>query len=216
MPQKKNPMSLEYARGKSGHAIGILVSAMTALKGSSYTNNGDEHEAHTLYWEGLKQTMTGLEMLLQTVKYSSVRKERAYENTATNYCTVTNLADFMVKEYGISFTQAHDIVGNALAILDENKLGIRDMDSKMIRKCCKDLLGHELEITDEQIEGVLEPFNNIQGKITIGGPSTASVTQMIQNLTAKVAEQKEWLQGAEDHVTKAYAKLAEEEKKIVG
>ena len=103
-----------------------------------------------------------------------------------------------------------------MAILDENKLGIRDMDSKMIRKCCKDLLGHELEITDEQIEGVLEPFNNIQGKITIGGPSTASVTQMIQNLTAKVAEQKEWLQGAEDHVTKAYAKLAEEEKKIVG
>ena len=83
----------------------------------------------------------------------------------------------MVKEYGISFTQAHDIVGNAVGILDEKKLGIQDIDSEMMKKCCKDLLGYELEISNEQIKSVLEPFNNIQSKLTIGGPSTSSVEQ---------------------------------------
>ena len=216
MPQKKNPMTLEYARGKAGHSIGVLMSAISTLKNSPYTNNGDELSTPGLYWEGLANTMTALGMLMITIKHSKINKERAYENTATNYCTVTNLADFMVKEYGISFKQAHDIVGNAVGILDEKKLGIRDIDSKMMKQCCKDLLGYELEISDEQIVSVLEPFNNIQGKVTVGGPSVSSVTDMIAHLKAKVADQKAWAAAAQQQVEKAYVRLAEEEKKIVG
>ncbi len=215
MPQKKNPMSLEYAKGKASHAIGALMSGISTLKNAPYTNNGDELQTSAMYWDGLKAAYTSLGMLMQTIKHCSIRKERAYKNAAENYCTVTNLADFMVKEYGISFTQAHDIVGNAVGILDEKKLGIQDIDSEMMKKCCKDLLGYELEISNEQIKSVLEPFNNIQSKLTIGGPSTSSVEQMIQNLTAKVEEQKIWLQGVKDHVEKANQKLAAEEKAII-
>ena len=216
MPQKKNPCTLEFARGKAGHSIGVLMSAISSLKNAPYTNNGDGHSAIGLYWDGLANTMTALGMLMITIKHSKINKERAYENTATNYCTVTNLADFMVKEYGISFKQAHDIVGNAVGILDEKKLGIRDIDSKMMKQCCKDLLGYELEISDEQIVSVLEPFNNIQGKVTVGGPSVSSVTDMIAHLKAKVADQKAWAAAAQQQVEQAYARLAEEEKNIVG
>ena len=216
MPQKKNPMTLEYARGKAGHSIGVLMSAISTLKNVPYTNNGDEYMVSGLYWAGLQNTLTALGMLMVTIQHSKINKERAYENAATNYCTVTNLADFMVKEYGISFKQAHDIVGNAVGILDEKKLGIRDIDTAMIKKCCQDELGYELEISDEQIVSVLEPFNNIQGKVTVGSPSVSSVTDMIANLKATVAEQKAWAAQAKEQLDKAYARLAEEEKKIVG
>jgi len=145
--------------------------------------------------------------MLETIQYSEIRKDVAYENTASNYCTVTNLADFMVKEYGISFKNAHDIMGDCLGELDEQGLGIQALDAELVRKCCLNYLPEALPITAEQVRSVLDPLANVESKVTIGGPQVASVERMIANQSAAVAAQQAWLDAARGKLQSAADKL---------
>lgn len=215
MPQKMNPCSLEYAKGKTGHSIGVLMSSLGALKDAPYTNNGESHESLGMYWEGLRHTKVGVDMLKQTIKYTTINEKRAYENTAMNYSTVTGLADFMVQKYGISFKNAHDIVGDCLAILDEKGLNIKQLDVDLVKSCCTKYLPEALPITAEEIDAVLDPAKNVASKVSVGGPQKASVLAMIEHLKAQVAADKAWLVAKKDQLAKAKAKLLADEKALL-
>ena len=211
MPQKMNPCSLEYAKGKTGSVIGLAAGSMATLKDSPYTNTVEAFEALTLYWDCLTQTKVGFDMLKQTIKYTTVNKKRAYENAATNYCTVTGLADFMVQKFGISFKNAHDIVGDALAILDEKGENIKNLTCDLVKSCCKKYLGDELPITEEEVDMVLDPAKNVQSKVSVGGPQKSSVLAMIEHEEAQVKADKAWLEATKKKLADAKAKLLADE-----
>ena len=41
MPQKKNPITLEYVKGKAGNLSGMLTGALSTLRNTPYTNTCD-------------------------------------------------------------------------------------------------------------------------------------------------------------------------------
>ena len=210
MPQKKNPVAIEYIKGKSAHSVGALVSSIVSTKGISYSNNMDVYEATTFYWEGLDQLKQMMCAMKETVTYATLRRDVAAQKAAENYCTVTSLADLMVKDYGLSFRDAHHIVGTMVGIIIENGSGIKGITPELVKQESKKLLGYELDISAEEIHSMLDPFKNVQSKQGIGGPSTESVEKMIQNAKVSLKEENAWLKGAKDHVQSAYAKLEAE------
>jgi argininosuccinate lyase len=210
MPQKKNPVSLEYARSKAAHTIGTAVSSMTVLKGAPFSNNMDIFEAPTLYWEGLNQLRQSLTSLSLTVEHSQLRRDVATRKAGENFCTVTSLADYMVKHHGLSFVEAHHIVGNIVAIIIENGSGIPGITPELLKVQSQEVLGYSLELSAEQIAGVLDPFNNVQTKQGIGGPSIESVTRMLTNARATLEAEVSWLEQAEQKVQSAYQRLESE------
>ena len=214
MPQKKNPVSLEYAKSKAAHTIAALNSSLIVLKGISYSNTMEIFEASTLYWEGTEQLLQAVCSISETVSYSKLRRKLAARKAAENLCTVTSLADYMVKFWEISFTEAHHIVGRIIAIITEDGTGIKGITPKLIGQESEAVLGYKIEISAAQIHSVLDPFNNVESKQGVGGPSTKSVTNMLENAQVSLAEEKSWLQDAKAHVQAAYAKLAAEQTKL--
>ncbi len=211
MPQKKNPVSLEYAKSKAAHEIACASSAMITLKGTPYSNTMDIFETPGMYWEGVRQIRQILCCISETVTYAKLRREAAAKKAAENLCTVTSLADYMVKYFKIAFVEAHHIVGSMIAVITENGAGIRGITPELIRKESKAVLGYELEISEAQIDSVLDPYNNVQTKQGIGGPSAESVTRMIENAGTTLKEETDWLEGAKEHVRRAYEKLGREQ-----
>jgi argininosuccinate lyase len=216
MPQKKNPVSLEYARAKTSHVIGSLMSCITTQKGNPFSNTMDIFETSTMYWTGIEQLKKVILCILETVKHSSLRKELAKEKAANNLCTVTSLADYMVKNHGISFTDAHHIVGEIVAIITENGKYIPGITSEVIAEQSKITLGYEIKMTPDEIDSVLDPFLNVESKQGIGGPSVKSVTKMIENAKGMLAEERQWLDGAKAKVRAAYGTLEKEEASLCG
>ncbi|HHX68588.1 MAG TPA: argininosuccinate lyase, partial [Gallicola sp.] len=111
MPQKRNPVSLEYSRAKSGHALAAFNSSFTTLKGIPYTNSMDVFETPTLLYPAVDHVLQTLLSMDLTFKGLEINKQKALKNAKVNLSTVTNLADELVKEFGIPFRQAHHIVG---------------------------------------------------------------------------------------------------------
>ena len=204
MPQKKNPVSLEMARAKAGHIIGNQVAMTTILKGTSFSNTMDLFELPLPYWQMVSQVKQMLICMIESVSHSHIRKERAVRQAAENLCTVTSLADYMVKQYGISFTDAHDIVGNIVAlVLDDHSL-IAGFTPERIATESEKILGYPLIITKEDIYNILEPYRNVETKIHTGGPSRASVENMIFTGNATIGKEFDTLSAMRKQVNEAY------------
>lgn len=233
MPQKKNASGIEYAKSKAGHPIGTLASTLAALKNIPFTNCIDIHEALWYYGSGVTETNKILGVVTECLKYSNINRRKAYEAAKNNFCTVTGLADELVRRFGISFDQAHHIVGTMVGevtaanscigasecadscVLPSAASGINGMTSELLKAVSEEYLGKKLELSDEEIEAVLDPYNNVQAKITYGGPQKASVEKMIEEAEARVAEEESWLKTAAERIEAGYARLSSAERDII-
>ncbi len=94
MPQKKNPVVLEHLKGSSGHVIGALTGAMTAIKGTNFTNTVDGNtEALRYCFEALADICAALSIVKLVLANAECNEERCRALVEENYSTATDLAD---------------------------------------------------------------------------------------------------------------------------
>lgn len=207
MPQKKNPDPLEFAEAKAAHSVAAFVSAFTALKNTPFSFCMDLLEALVLYWKTRSQVLQSLGLLLETIKFSTINKERALERAKNNFSTVTALADYLVVKFDISFAQAHDIVGSMVAKVIDEGSGIDGMTGSLLNGISKRVVRKELHVSDKEIQKTLDPYENVQSKKVIGGPGRDSVETMLTQASRYLAAERRWLKREMDRVEQAYEKM---------
>jgi len=109
MPQKKNPDPLELVRGKSGRAIGHLMSLLTTLKGLPSGYNKDlQEDKHAVF--DAEDTLAGcLSVVAAVVDGLSLNRALTLAS-ASGMLLATDVADYLVGR-GVPFRRAHEIVG---------------------------------------------------------------------------------------------------------
>jgi argininosuccinate lyase len=110
MPQKKNPDVFELVRGKTGPALGDLVSLFTTLKGLPGGYNRDLQEDRASLLAIAPRTrgiVSALALSLPRVTFDGVRTGAALDG---DYTTATDLAEALVTK-GMAFRSAYRIVG---------------------------------------------------------------------------------------------------------
>ena len=210
MPQKKNPVCFEYAKAKGAHTMGGMISALTVLKNVPYTNNTDIFETSTMYEESLIQTKQGLGIFTEAVRYSSIKRERAFAMAEENYSTVTGLADYLVVKFDFSFEEAHGITGKAVGSIADRNGTIHELTDRLLMETAREITGKRITITADEIKEVLDPWNNIENKKTAGSPNRKHVEQMLTELKDLVKNEEAWLYEKKNKVKAAYGRLTQE------
>ncbi len=179
MPQKRNPVSLETLRYTGEFTYGALQTMFATMKAYPQGNGREPGFVVSLYYEIVEKMIESTYLLEGIVRTLEVDKERALEVTANGFSTVTDLADEMVKSYGLSFSAAKKIVGKVVVNANEAKIGVRDIDSDFIAKAAVETLGIELKMDEDKIKHALDPLENVLRRHVIGGPSPERVQEMI-------------------------------------
>lgn len=214
MPQKKNPEPLELAEAKAAHSLGAFVSTCGALKNSSFSFCMDLVESLVLYWEAHSQVLQTIGLLLETIKFSRINKEKALEQSRRNFSTATGLADYLFAHFGIPFSKAHSIVGGMIAHVIDEGLNIEGMSGALLREISQSMLGEKLELSDQEIQRVIDPCENVQSKKTVGSPSKASLEKMLEEAHRYIQIEKTCLKKEINRVAQGYARIEDEERKI--
>ena len=110
MPQKKNPDVPEIVRGKSGRAVGNLVSLLTTMKGLPFTYNRDMQEDKEPLFDSAATLRDCLEVLAGSIATLEVRSEAMAAAAQDPMLLATDLAEILVRE-GVPFREAHEVVG---------------------------------------------------------------------------------------------------------
>ncbi len=180
MPQKKNPIILEHIKSKAGHLVGALVSSLAVQKNVNFMHCRDmSTEAVAPLWDALGQGEAMLKLARRTVLGLKMNKELMLERAAGDFCTATELADFLVREKGLPFRLAHGIVGNLVTRVLDQGLAWNSVDSGLIDQVAQEITGEPLSLTGDQIRHAIDPLLNIQGKGAAGSPSQAETRSLI-------------------------------------
>ncbi len=209
MPQKKSPSGLQYIRGKCSHSAAKVVDSLLALKNTAYTNVSDGAEVLTALWDNVDQITVTLRFLAEIITGLTIKKEKAYQSAASNFCTTSGLAEYIaLHNEGVPFSQAHTVVANILGkIMAEESPDIHKINSELLRMTSKEVLGREIQMSDEEINSVLDPMNHLQAKVSGGTPKPSDTALMLKDALNEIKTEKKWLSDAKKKVADAYAAL---------
>lgn len=193
MPQKKNPDVAEIVRGKTAVLNGELVTILTIIKSLPQSYNRDLQEVTPHLWKATDTLSSALTITMGMLSSAKFKGERGEELARANFSAATELADLMVRDAGLPFRTAHQIVGRAVTVALDKSMKAEDIDTHFLDEISQELTGQTLNIDNAVVKQSLNPKDIIQSRKVIGGPAPSMVQEVIGNLRDFVEENKKVL-----------------------
>ena len=171
MPQKKNPDSLEFLRGKTGNAFGNLFAILTILKGLPLSYFKDLQDDKELVFKSFDQLKYSILILNDILKNFSVNKKKMYELANIGYTTSTDLADYIVKTINLPFRKAYQITSKIVNYAEKKNKRLDQLNIEEIKKIEPKL--------NEEVLKIFDLKNSIKSKKSYGGTSFENINKMI-------------------------------------
>jgi argininosuccinate lyase len=109
----------------------------------------------------------------------------------------------LVRNYKVPFRASHTIVGTIVKTLLREGKSFRNVTPELIAEASKQILGHSLQVKEQEIRSSTEPSLVIEAYNVRGGPSPKEVKRMMTLRTKKMAETKTWVSDKKAKIVEA-------------
>jgi argininosuccinate lyase len=213
MPQKKNPAVLEYLKGKSSHVVGLLATSLITVKGTNFTHTADSsRESIRSFWECAEETLRSLALFELIV--GAIEPNRETMLRRIEFSAATDLADGLVAEAGMSFRDAHHVVGGLVRLALDSGKSANELTSDMLDRAAVDVIGARIGWPQEKLRKYLDPVESVNARLN-GGPAPSEVKlgierqlKHIENVMAGVMATKKRLDSAREQMKRDVQALA--------
>ncbi len=178
MPQKRNPDAAELVRGKSGRIFGSLMAVLSMMKGLPLTYSKDMQEDKEQVFDAADSIEIVLAAMTGMIEDLEPVPERMAAVAGAGFSTATDLADWLVRDLGIPFRDAHHVTGRIVSeaeqrgcTLEELPLEVMQTVEPRIHKGIFDVLGVE---------------NSVRSRTSFGGTSPVQVAEQVAWWRGKV------------------------------
>jgi argininosuccinate lyase len=179
MPQKRNPDAAELVRAKTGRIMGAFVALSTVMKGLPLAYSKDMQEDKPPVFEAMDALDLALTAMTAMVAALRPNTARMAEAAGWGYSTATDLADWLVREAGLPFRQAHHVTG--AAVKRAESLGV-DLGQLPLAE----LQALHAGVTEE-VYKVLTPEASCASRQSFGGTAPEQVRARIADWKARLA-----------------------------
>ena len=171
MPQKRNPDAAELVRAKTGRINGNLVALLTVMKGLPLAYSKDMQEDKEAAFDTARSLSLSIAAMTGMVGGLTVKADAMRRAAGAGFSTATDLADWLVREGGIPFRDAHHITGRVVALADERGIELTDLTLD------------DLQTIDERIGrealDVMSVDASVASRTSFGGTSPNGVRERI-------------------------------------
>ncbi len=171
MPQKKNPDAAELVRGHSGRIAGCLTALMMTMKGLPLAYSKDMQDDKPPVFEAASLLTLSLAAMTGMIEGAAFRTERMRAAAELGYATATDLADWLVREAGIPFREAHHVTGAAVRLAESRGLALDALP-------LADLQAIDARI-DSRVFAALSVEASVAARASHGGTAPAEVAKRV-------------------------------------
>ena len=171
MPQKRNPDAAELIRAKIGRIFGANVALMTVMKGLPLTYSKDMQEDKEQVFDAADNLMLALAAMSGMVADMAPQRDAMAAAAGTGFSTATDLADWLVRELGLPFREAHHVTGSLVSMAEGKGCDLPDLS-------LADMQSVHAGIT-EAVFGVLGVDNSVASRMSYGGTAPERVREQI-------------------------------------
>ena len=171
MPQKKNPDAAELLRAKIGRILGATVALFTVMKGLPLTYSKDMQEDKEQVFDAADTLMLGLAAMTGMVSDMTANRESLSASAASGFSTATDLADWLVRELGLPFRDAHHVTGTLVAMAEASNRDLPDLTLAEMQSVHADIRQDVFE--------VLGVENSVRSRMSYGGTAPEQVRAQV-------------------------------------
>jgi argininosuccinate lyase len=207
MPQKRNPVALEHARGITSKALGQTQAIATAVHNTPFGDIVDtEDDLQPLVWAAFRDATRAVTLVaaaLGTAVFDTGRLEASAEE---GWTTLTELADTLVRDHGISFHTAHAVASRMITVADRK--GSLPLTERL-SQASSEVLGGPIRYSEEALAEILSPRRFVSVRRTAGGPAPEETARAAAASRSELDADQQWLEGARAELGRADLLLAE-------
>jgi argininosuccinate lyase len=193
MPQKKNPVTAEVLRAKSADVFGELTAMVGIMKALPLAYNLDMQEVTPHLWRACEVASLSLRVLTDLIDKMKFDEKRLRDAVMRDSSVATELADTLVREGGMTFRRAHQVVGGIVKDLAAAGSSLTQQDPEKLAGMVSAASGKGLPL--DSIKAAVDPAMNVNVRSTTGGPSFAEVSRMLAERSRALSSQEAALSG---------------------
>jgi argininosuccinate lyase len=205
MPQKRNPVALEHARAIGSKAAAQAGAVMLAVHNTPFGDIVDtEDDLQPLVARMFKDAVRAVSLVAAAMADAEFNVEKLAERAGQNWITVTELADTLVRDYGLPFRTAHTIAARLVA---GSGTSSDKSVAALLRQISHEVAGKAIAYSDAQLTEILSPAHFVDVRKTYGGPAPSETERALRVSKNALAADDEWLSAARGRLTAAEQKL---------
>ncbi|MFQ5970729.1 MAG: argininosuccinate lyase [Alphaproteobacteria bacterium] len=171
MPQKRNPDAAELVRAKAGRIFGALNALLVVMKGLPLAYGKDMQEDKEPVFDTADSLALCLAAMTGMVRDLDANTEAMREATSVGFPTATDLADWLTRELGLPFRQAHHLTGRIVQLAEKRGVGLAELS-------LRDLRSVEPKIS-ESVYDVLSVDASVRSRNSFGGTAPERVREAV-------------------------------------
>ena len=171
MPQKKNPDAAELIRAKIGRMLGSAVALFTVMKGLPLAYSKDMQEDKEQVFEAADTLALSLAAMAGMVEDMAANPEPMRAAAAAGFSTATDLADWLVRELGLPFREAHHVTGTLVAEAEKRGCDLSDLSLDIMQSVHQGIT--------QDVYQVLGVDNSVASRTSYGGTAPARVREQV-------------------------------------
>jgi argininosuccinate lyase len=181
MPQKRNPDAAELVRGHSGRILGCMTALMVTMKGLPLAYSKDMQDDKPPAFEATDLLALSIAAMTGMVESATFRPARMRAALEAGFPTATDLADWLVREAGLPFREAHHVTGRTVKLAEERGVALDALP-------LADLQAIDPRITDS-VYSVLTVDASVRSRTSFGGTAPDRVRAAVAAARAARAEE---------------------------
>jgi argininosuccinate lyase len=188
MPQKRNPVPLEHTRILASRALNEAHSVLGSLHNTPFADMNDgEDSLQPLVALAFTDAQRALALLAGVLTEATFDIDRMRARASRNFITVTEVADTLVRQCGLSFQAAHSLISSAVrrATNDDIDTLAQDLYTQTQRL--------NIPISLESLRTALDPEHFIAVRRVIGGPAPFALDPELDRAAGQLKQDESWL-----------------------
>jgi len=206
MPQKKNPVAMGGIKGAFSHAVGSLVTGFMAEKDPTGLPVDHRYQTDAL-WRTFDDSSRNLKWFTDLLPSMKVNKELMKERAGAFWTQATDIAGALVKEKGLPWRTAHQIVGILVRLSYERGLKPQDVDTNLLDEAAIQYMNKPVGLSAESLKKALDPAEFVKGRTLYGGPAPEEVLRRISDFEERLKQDREKTVTLQEKIEEAAQKL---------
>ncbi len=177
MPQKRNPVPVEHLRLLASLAAGRADAVLLALHNTPFTDMNDaEGEVQEAGYAAFDAADRALALLASFMQAVSVDEARVRKHIAESCITITEVADSLVREEGISFRQAHAIASQLARRMLAQGETLATLPFAAFAGAFAAAIGRPPAIDETRFRAIGTPEHFVAVRDMFGGPAASTLS----------------------------------------
>lgn len=207
MMQKKNAYATQYIKGAAAKTVGGLMTSFIVEKDPSSVPILDREYTDKAVIESFELITRDIGWMNEFMPVLKLEKDLMRERTAEFWCQATEVAGALVRDTGMNWRTAHQIVGILVRLCEERKIRPLDVTVKLLDEASHLYMEQPAGLTEKSLKVALDPVAAVHRRTLYGGPAPAEVKKRLPEYKARLNEDRKRSKAAQQAVIGGLAML---------